>query len=106
MNRQSRFSARPTLGLRIPRQPIGTMIKSNDQCTGGNEVVVEGTLSPNLQPTTPPALLPQCSAGPVVTTPSRVGDYILLETIDASSVIHICKAINMNNQEECICKVK
>ena len=63
-----------------------------------------GHLSPDLQPNTPPVLLDvnnDCHCQAV----SQVGDFLLLEQLDAVGNIHIHRSLHSETKEEFICKV-
>lgn len=64
------------------------------------QTLTGGSLSPDLQPNTPPTF-PQ-SADPQV---ARIGRYILLDRVDALPNLHIYKAIHCDTQERFTCKV-
>jgi tribbles-like protein len=61
-----------------------------------------GTLSPDLQPSTPPTFPPPASQAQRVCS---IGKYLLLKEIEAAGVVHVHKAIHFDTQEEYTCKV-
>jgi hypothetical protein len=66
----------------------------------------QASLSPGLQPNTPPALVPATNH-PVVSLPLRIGNHLLLETVDSKVCpgIPLFRAVNLDSQEESLCKV-
>jgi len=64
------------------------------------------SVSPGVQPNTPPALASSFNQ-PVVSLPLKIGNYLLLETADAKvcPAIPLFKAVDLSTQEEKLCKV-
>lgn len=64
--------------------------------------ITGGSLSPDLQPNTPPSFPNQNDLQSPV---QKIGNYLLYEQVDTNGSIKIHKALNCDTQEDCICKV-
>ena len=60
--------------------------------------LIGGTLSPDIKPNTPPCFPKANSTSGV----SKIGKYLLFSTAEKEGT---CKAFNVENNEECVCKV-
>ena len=63
--------------------------------------LVGGTLSPDLQPNTPPTF-PQHDSVQV----SKIGKYLLLDGLDMTGSIQMFHAVHTENEQEFVCKVR
>ena len=62
---------------------------------------IGGTLSPDLQPNTPPTF-PKGDQHPSIT---KIGDYLLLDRLEAFSNVVVYKAVHVISQQHYTCKV-
>src|SRR6218665_1044653 len=97
------MSAMQTRPRPIPRLLISA-VKNDSSNTTFGIVGQSGSLSPNLQPNTPP-ILSSRSVGSLIAPPCKIGDYLLLDVVDSTPTFHTYKAVHLNNEKYCICKV-